>query len=107
MGQIEWHNSGTAMKPFHKSAADPIGYNRDRDQWFFYDETWQPASGLTYTTSPLSKCSPKRRRPADHQRSAAFNPHQQNPLVGTPGRAFSCRCSTELVRSRHRAIPTE
>lgn len=44
--QIEWHNSGTAMKPFHTSAADPIGYDRNRDQWFFYDETWNHCANL-------------------------------------------------------------
>lgn len=49
MAQIEWHNSGTALKPFHRSAADPIGYSRDRDQWFFYDETWNHAGGYHNT----------------------------------------------------------
>lgn len=43
--QITWHNSGTAMLPFHRSPSDPIGYDRSRDQWFFYDETWCRAHG--------------------------------------------------------------
>lgn len=45
MPQLAWHNSGTAMKPFHRSASDPIGYERSRDQWFYYDETWNRSYG--------------------------------------------------------------
>ena len=47
--QIAWHNSGTALLPFHRSPSDPIGYERSRDQWFFYEETWQRSLGYYNT----------------------------------------------------------